>query len=67
MLGDFIHKKPELMAESELDLIIGTISFGSRLLERTWEASKEAARSALKAKPVHAEEVELQRGQNGAS
>jgi hypothetical protein len=36
MLGDLIHKEPELMDEYELDLIVGTLPFGSRLLERTY-------------------------------
>jgi hypothetical protein len=36
MLGDLIQKEPGLVAKSELDLIIGTLPFGSRLLKRTY-------------------------------
>jgi hypothetical protein len=75
MLGDFIHKKPELMAESGLDLIIGTISFGSRLLERTYGDLRRRQRashsrqnqSTSKRSSCSEDQVELQRGQNRAS
>jgi hypothetical protein len=46
MLGDLIHKKPELMAESGPDLLIGTLPFGSRLLQRTYGEFRRRQRAS---------------------